>query len=63
LWIHTAPFATAGASASAEDSLGFHWHLESAPRTTGPAGFETGGGDYIISISPEDAADYLRLDR
>ncbi|MFM8250398.1 MAG: hypothetical protein ACKOBW_02245 [Planctomycetota bacterium] len=73
LWIHTAPFATAsasanaganaGASASAEDSLGFHWHLEIAPRTTGTAGFETGGGDYIISISPEDAADYLRLDR
>lgn len=56
LWLHTAPFFESE-SMSADD---FHWHIEIAPRTTGTAGFETGGGDYIITVAPEDAAEHLR---
>lgn len=38
----------------------YHWHLELIPRFTKIAGFELGTGMIINTISPEDAADYLR---
>jgi UDPglucose--hexose-1-phosphate uridylyltransferase len=38
----------------------FHWHLEILPRITKAEGFEWGGGFYIISTPPEEAARYLR---
>ncbi len=38
----------------------FHWHIEMLPRITKAAGFEWGGGFYIISTPPEEAARYLR---
>lgn len=48
-WIHTAPHAL-------PSSPFFHWHLEIAPRTARQAGFEWGGGDFINSVPPEQAA-------
>lgn len=51
--IHTAPFDKA--------ALGhYHWHLEFFPRLIKTAGFEWGAGDYINTVSPEDAARALR---
>lgn len=38
----------------------FHWHIEIIPRIKRVAGFEWGGGFYIISTPPEEAAKYLR---
>jgi len=38
----------------------FHWHIEVLPRLNIRAGFELSGGDSIISISPEEAADFYR---
>ncbi len=38
----------------------FHWHLEILPRITKPAGFEWGGGFYVIPTPPEESARYLR---
>lgn len=51
--IHTTPF-----------SLGeiehYHWHIEIIPRLTKVAGFEWGSGFYINTVSPENAAEFLR---
>ena len=47
--IHTSPFRLSPVSY-------FHWHLEFFPRLTKTAGFEWGAGDYINTVSPEDAA-------
>ena len=47
--IHTSPFR--GGS-----SNHYHWHIEISPRLTKTAGFEWGAGDYINTVSPEDAA-------
>lgn len=62
LVLHTAPFrkkkAKAGYWKTIEDD--YHWHIEIIPRLTSPAGFEWGTGFYICSITPEDAAQYLR---
>lgn len=38
----------------------YHWHLELIPRFTKIAGFELGTGMMINTMSPEDAAKYLR---
>lgn len=51
--IHTSPFRLGSLSY-------FHWHLEFSPRLTKTAGFEWGAGDYINTVSPEDAASKLR---
>lgn len=51
--IHTSPFRLSPVSY-------FHWHLEFFPRLTKTAGFEWGAGDYINTVSPEDAASRLR---
>ncbi len=51
--IHTSPFRLSPVSY-------FHWHLEFFPRLTKTAGFEWGAGDYINTVSPEDAARKLR---
>ena len=51
--IHTSPFCPSPVSY-------FHWHLEFSPRLTKTAGFEWGAGDYINTVSPEDAARRLR---
>jgi UDPglucose--hexose-1-phosphate uridylyltransferase len=42
------------------DEKHFHFHVEILPRTTTWAGFELGTGTYILTISPEDAAEYYR---
>jgi UDPglucose--hexose-1-phosphate uridylyltransferase len=52
--IHTSPFRLSPVSY-------FHWHLEFFPRLTKTAGFEWGAGDYINTVSPEDAARILRV--
>jgi UDPglucose--hexose-1-phosphate uridylyltransferase len=51
--IHTAPFQLG-------PTEHYHWHLEIFPRLTKTAGFEWGAGDYINTVSPEDAAATLR---
>jgi UDPglucose--hexose-1-phosphate uridylyltransferase len=39
---------------------GEHWHLEVMPRTTRLGGLELGGGVWVNSVPPEDAAARLR---
>lgn len=51
--LHVAPLRTPGL-------LYYHWHIEVLPRLTRPAGFEFGGGIFINTVSPEDAARDLR---
>ncbi len=38
----------------------FHWHIEIMPRLLRTSGFEWGSGFYVLTTSPEDAANYLR---
>ena len=38
----------------------YHWHIEITPKRTPAAGFEWGSGFHINSVSPEEAAEYLR---
>jgi len=38
----------------------YHWHIEFMPKLTRVAGFEWGTGFYIVSTSPELAAQYLK---
>ena len=38
----------------------YHWHLEIAPKTARPAGFEWGSGCFINAVLPELAAVKLR---
>ncbi len=40
----------------------YHWHVELMPRLTKTAGFEWATGFYINPVSPEQAAELLRLD-
>ncbi len=51
--IHSSPFDTSAA-------VHYHWHIEIFPRITRTAGFEWGGGCYINSTPPEEAAVTLR---
>ena len=59
--LHTAPFRHAKRPGYwhtiRED---YHWHIEVTPRITQVAGFEWGSGFYINSVSPEEAARYMR---
>jgi UDPglucose--hexose-1-phosphate uridylyltransferase len=50
--IHTSPYRGGAADH-------YHWHMEISPRLTKTAGFEWGAGDYINTVSPEDAARVL----
>lgn len=53
-WVlHTAPLRSA-------ELPHYHWHLEILPRTATPAGFEWGGGCFVTTVAPEDAAGQLR---
>jgi len=59
--LHTAPFRHAkrpGYWHTIKED--YHWHIEVTPRITQVAGFEWGSGFYINSVSPEEAAKYLR---
>ncbi|OYW24826.1 MAG: hypothetical protein B7Z55_01050 [Planctomycetales bacterium 12-60-4] len=51
--IHSAPFGE-------PDQPGFRWHIEILPRVGNTAGFEWGGGCFINTVPPEDAARSLR---
>ena len=51
--LHTSPIGE-------ESNEHFHWHIEIMPKLTKVAGFEWGTGFYINTVSPEDAATYLR---
>ena len=51
LWVRTAPSG---------ESVGFHWHIDIAPRLTIRAGFELGTGVDINVYPPERAAADLR---
>lgn len=51
-FIHSAP--------DGEQHAHYHWHIEIVPKTSVWAGFEIGTGIEISSISPEDAAAYLK---
>ena len=53
-FIHTAPVK------NTEDFGHYHWHLEILPKTAIWAGFEIGTGIEISTITPEDAAQFLR---
>jgi UDPglucose--hexose-1-phosphate uridylyltransferase len=52
-YIHTSP-------CDGKDYPHFHWHIEILPKTNIWAGFEISTGVEIITISPEDAAEFLR---
>jgi UDPglucose--hexose-1-phosphate uridylyltransferase len=43
-----------------DDRQSFHWRFELLPRTTIPSGLELGCDVFIVSVSPEEAADALR---
>jgi UDPglucose--hexose-1-phosphate uridylyltransferase len=53
LVLHTAPV-------SAQVDATYHWHWEIHPRLREIAGLELGTGLPVNSVSPEDAAEYLR---
>ena len=53
LYLHAAPLRSANLPH-------FHWHFEIIPRTSRPAGFEWGGGCFVVDVSPERAAAELR---
>ena len=52
-YIHTSP-------CDGQDYPHFHWHIEILPKTNIWAGFEISTGVEIITISPEDAAEFLK---
>ncbi|MFQ5677333.1 MAG: hypothetical protein ACE5G1_15705, partial [bacterium] len=41
----------------------YHWHIEITPQFRGFSGFEIGSGFQINVISPETAAEILRLEK
>lgn len=51
--LHTAPV-------NVHPEPDFHWHLSVMPRLAIAAGFEMGTGIYINTMTPEDAAGFLR---
>lgn len=53
-FIHTAPVE------AGEEYCYYHWHLEINPRTSAWGGFELGTGGDVISIDPDDVAEYLK---
>lgn len=52
-YIHTSP-------CDGKDYPHFHWHIEILPKTNIWAGFEISTGVEIVTMSPEDAAEFLR---
>ena len=52
-YIHTSP-------CDGKDYPHYHWHIEILPKLNIWAGFEVSTGIEIITISPEDAAEYLK---
>jgi UDPglucose--hexose-1-phosphate uridylyltransferase len=38
----------------------FHWHIELLPRLNTSGGFELSGGDIIVTVSPEKAANFYK---
>jgi len=52
-FIHTAPHGS-------QDGQGYHWHLEVLPKLSIAAGFELGSGIMIDTVTPEQAAAFLR---
>lgn len=52
-YIHTSP-------CDGRDYPHFHWHIEILPKLNDWAGFEISTGIEIITVSPEDAAEFLR---
>ena len=52
-YVHTAP-------CQREGPRFYHWHVEILPRLTHQAGFELSTGLMINTVSPEDAAEFLR---
>ena len=36
------------------------WHIDVLPRLGGDAGFELAGGEMVVVVTPEDAAERLR---
>lgn len=42
------------------DERSYHWHLEILPRINVWGGFELGSDVYVNTVTPEQAADYLR---
>ena len=53
MYIHTLPTIV-------HDSDSFHWHVEIVPRVTQYGGFELGSDVIVNTMSPEEAADYLK---
>ena len=52
-YIHTSP-------CDGKDYPHYHWHIEILPKLNIWAGFEVSTGIEIVTISPEDAAEYLK---
>jgi len=52
LWLHMAPKSGLGPE--------YHWHLEIQPVISIWGGLEKGGGAYVVTVSPEEAASELR---
>lgn len=57
-WLHQAPFASVGSTASGLEN--WHWHLEILPRVAEFAGFELATGCHITTMSPAESARRLR---
>lgn len=45
-----------------EKNNDFHWHLQILPRIGGFAGLEFATSSYILTVTPEQAAEYFRTD-
>ena len=60
--LHDPDFNYTIRSAPAENRgvMYYHWYLSIIPRLTRVAGFELGSGMFINTVTPEDAAGYLR---
>ncbi|SNS06508.1 UDPglucose--hexose-1-phosphate uridylyltransferase [Anaerovirgula multivorans] len=53
LFLHTPP--------KNHEKAKFHWHFHITPRLSNQAGFELSTGVYVNAVSPEDAANDLRI--
>jgi UDPglucose--hexose-1-phosphate uridylyltransferase len=58
--IHTAPARFAKKDYWTTLDQDFRWHIELTPRLTQIAGFEVGTGIYVNTVTPEDAAQFLK---
>ena len=53
-------FVVRSPGGSAEDLVGYHWHLDLYPRLVRPDGFDLGSGYSVNTVPPEVAAEALR---